>query len=93
MNWMWSTLFGTVKFPTLSLQALEIIFIPNFEISTLQCSTHCTPDGRGDVLDIVVHQNVRLSEVIVTDILHSGHLPIMFWVLLERGKLKSSWKT
>jgi hypothetical protein len=40
-----------------------------------------TPDGRGNVLDIVVHQNVRLSEVIVTDILDSDHLPIMFSIL------------
>jgi hypothetical protein len=37
--------------------------------------------GRSDVLDIVVNQNVRLSEVIVTDILDSDHLPIMFSIL------------
>jgi hypothetical protein len=30
----------------------------NFEITSPQCSTHYTPDGSGDVLDIVVHQNV-----------------------------------
>jgi hypothetical protein len=30
------------------------------------------------VLDIVVHKNIRLSEVIVTDILDSDHLPIVF---------------
>jgi hypothetical protein len=30
------------------------------------------------VLDIVVHKNVRLSEVIVSDILDSDHLPILF---------------
>jgi hypothetical protein len=50
-------------------------------MSAPQCSTHCTSDGRGDVLDIVVHQNVRLSQIIVTDILDSDHLPIMFTIL------------
>jgi hypothetical protein len=38
------------------------------------------PDGRDDVLDVLVHQNARQSEVIVTDILDSDHL----WTLLER---------
>jgi hypothetical protein len=42
---------------------------------------HYTPDGRDDVLDTVVHQNVRLSEVTVTDILDSDHLPIIFSIL------------
>jgi hypothetical protein len=40
-----------------------------------------TPDGRGDVLDTVVYQNVRLSEVTVTDIPDSDHLPTMFSIL------------
>jgi hypothetical protein len=44
--------------------------IYNFDISALQCSVHYTPDGRGDVLNTVIHQNIRLSEVIVNDILH-----------------------
>jgi hypothetical protein len=34
--------------------------------------------GNGDVLDIVVHKNSRLSNVIVSDILDSDHLPIIF---------------
>jgi hypothetical protein len=42
---------------------------------------HYTLDGRGDVLDIAVHQNARLSETTVTDILYSDHLPIMFSIL------------
>jgi hypothetical protein len=66
---------------TSGLQLLELFVSSNFEISTPQCSTHCTPDGRGDTLDIVVYQNVRLSEVIVSDILDSDHLPIMFSIL------------
>jgi hypothetical protein len=63
------------------LKLLEIFLSSNFESPTPQCSTHCTPDGRGDVLDIVVHQNDRLSEFIVTDVLDSGHLPIMLSIL------------
>jgi hypothetical protein len=39
---------------------------------------HCTRDNGDDVVDIVIHQNVRLSVVIVNDILDSDHLPIMF---------------
>jgi hypothetical protein len=50
-------------------------------MSTPQCSTHYIPDGRGDVLDLAVHQNVRLSEVIVTNILDSDHLSIMLSIL------------
>jgi hypothetical protein len=63
------------------LKLLEIFVIFNFEISAPQYSTHYTLDGGGGVLDTVVHQNVRLSEVIVTDILDSYHLPIMFIIL------------
>jgi hypothetical protein len=37
--------------------------------------------GNGDVLDIVAHRNIKLSEVIVSDILDLDHLPIMFHIL------------
>jgi hypothetical protein len=33
------------------------------------------------VLDIVVHKNVRLPEVIVSDFLVSDHLPVVFHLL------------
>jgi len=33
------------------------------------------------MLDILVHRNVRLSEVTVSDILDSDHLPILFPIL------------
>jgi hypothetical protein len=39
------------------------------------------PEGYGDVLDIVVHKNISLSNVIVSDILDSNHLPIIFHIL------------
>jgi hypothetical protein len=33
------------------------------------------------MLDIVVHKNIRLSDVTVSEILDSDHLPIMFHIL------------
>jgi hypothetical protein len=42
--------------------------------------------GNGDVLDIVVHQNTRVSDVIVFDILDSDNLPIVFHIL-DHGKI------
>jgi hypothetical protein len=41
--------------------------------------------GDGDVLDIVVSQNVRLSEVIVSDVLDSDHLQIILHILDHVG--------
>jgi hypothetical protein len=60
---------------------LQLFDASDFEISALQCSTHYTPVGNGDVLDIVVHKNIGLSNVIVSDILDSDHLPIIFHIL------------
>jgi hypothetical protein len=40
----------------------------DFEISVPQCPTHYSPEGSGDVLDIVVHKNIRLSNGMVSDI-------------------------
>jgi len=53
----------------------------DFQISAPQSPTHCTPHGNGDVLDIVIHQNVRLSDVTVSDVLNSDHLPVFFNIL------------
>jgi hypothetical protein len=33
------------------------------------------------MLDTVVHKNIRLSHVTVSDILDSDHLPIVFYIL------------
>jgi hypothetical protein len=43
--------------------------LDDFEISAPQCPTHYSPAGNGDVLDIVVNRNIRLSNFIVSDIL------------------------
>jgi hypothetical protein len=51
------------------------------EISAPQYPTHYSPVRNGDVLDIVVHKNIKLTKVIVSDILDSDHLPIIFQIL------------
>jgi endonuclease/exonuclease/phosphatase (EEP) superfamily protein YafD len=63
------------------LKLLDLFVNSNFEISAPQHPIHFVSDGRGDVLDIVVHKDVRLSEVRVLDIVDSDHLPTMFRVL------------
>jgi hypothetical protein len=60
---------------------LQLFDVNDFEISVPQCPTHYSPSGIGDVLDIAVHQNIRVSDVIVSDILDSDHLPIIFHIL------------
>jgi hypothetical protein len=60
---------------------MALFDLSEFEISAPQCPTHYSPAGNGDMLDIVVHQNVRVSDVTVSDILDSGHLPIIFHIL------------
>jgi hypothetical protein len=64
---------------------LDLFNVSDLEISASQCPTHYSPAGNDDVLDIVVHQNIRLSEVIVSDVLDAGHLPIVstYWIMLE----------
>jgi hypothetical protein len=59
----------------------EILHINKFEISAPKCPNHYSPARNGDVFDIIVHKNVRLSEVIVSDILPSYHLPIIVYLL------------
>jgi len=53
----------------------------DFQISAPQRPTHYTPQGNGDVLDIVAHRNVRLSDITVSDILDSDHVPVLFHIL------------
>jgi hypothetical protein len=55
---------------------LYLFDVNQFEISALQCPIHYSPSGNSDMLDIVVHQNTRVSDVIVFDILDSDRLPI-----------------
>jgi hypothetical protein len=60
---------------------LHLSDVNQFEISAPQCPTHYSPAENCDVLDIVVHQNISLSDFIVSDILDSDHLPIVYHIL------------
>jgi hypothetical protein len=60
---------------------ITLFDLKDFEISAPQCPTNYSPAGNGDVLDIVVHKNIRVSDVTVSDILDSDHLLIIFHVL------------
>ncbi|PNF26775.1 hypothetical protein B7P43_G18023 [Cryptotermes secundus] len=60
---------------------MDLFYMSDFEISPPQCPTHYSPTGNGDVLDIVVHKNIRMSDVTVSNILDSDHLPIVFHIL------------
>jgi hypothetical protein len=62
-------------------QLLRLFDASQFAISAPQSPTHYSHAGNGDVLDIVVHQNIRVSDVIVSNILDSDHLPIVFHIL------------
>jgi hypothetical protein len=72
----WKSIFSKPS----GAKLLNLLYVNEFEISTPQCPTHFSPKGNGDVLAIV-HKNVRLTEVIVPDILDSDHLPIIFHLL------------
>jgi hypothetical protein len=53
----------------------------DFQISAPQCPTHYSPVENGDVLDSMVHKNIRLSNFVVSDILDLDHLTIIFHIL------------
>jgi hypothetical protein len=74
---VWNSKFSNPS----GLKLLDLFVSSNFKISAPQYPTHFVSDGRGDVVDIVVHKDVRLSEVRVLDIMDSDHLPIIFCIL------------
>jgi hypothetical protein len=60
---------------------LRLFDVNQFEISAPQCPTHYSPAGNGDVLDIVVHQNIRLSDVIF----------MIFWAQITYQQYSTYW--
>jgi hypothetical protein len=82
---MLNTHLGIVQFLTLQVKLLQLFDRSDFEISALQCPNHYSSMGNEDVLDIVVHKNIRLSDVIVADILDSDYLTIIFHILDQVG--------
>jgi hypothetical protein len=71
---MLKTHLGTAVSNPSGEKLLNLLDLYNFEISAPQSPTHYSPAGNGNVLDIVVHMNIRLSNVIVSDILDSDHI-------------------
>jgi hypothetical protein len=69
-------------------ELLELFDMNDFEFSAPQCPTHYSHAGNGDVLDIVVHKNIRVSNVIISDISDSDHLRIVFYIL-DHVKIKN----
>jgi hypothetical protein len=73
---------------------LQLFDASEFEISALQFPTHYPPEGNGDVLDIVVHKNIRISNFTVSDILSLKRGPLNLVStteeLLERKRSGSS---
>jgi hypothetical protein len=45
-----------------------IVYINGFNNSVPICPTHYSPAGNGDMIDISVHKNIRLSDIIFFDI-------------------------
>jgi hypothetical protein len=63
------------------LYAVNLLLKNEFEISAPHCPTHYSPTGNDGMLDIVAYKNVRLSEIIVSDVLDSDHLPVVLNLL------------
>jgi hypothetical protein len=53
----------------------------DFQTTASRYPTHYTPYGNGDVLDIVVHKHVRISDVNVLEILDTDTLAVLFHML------------
>jgi hypothetical protein len=72
---------------------LNLLPINEFEISAPCCLSYYSPVGNSDVLDIVVHKNFWLLELIFSDILDSDNLPIIFPLLdhVRTGNLSDTF--
>jgi hypothetical protein len=66
---------------TLFAKQLDSLHINEIEISTPHYPTHHCPAGNGDVLNIVANKNFQLSEIIVSYVLDSDHIPIDFHLM------------
>jgi len=55
--------------------------LEQLHFKTLWLAAPQTPRGNFDILDRVIHQNVRLSDVSVSDILEADQLKIFFHIL------------
>jgi hypothetical protein len=56
---------------------VALYYLNESEILASQCPTHISPARNGDILNIVIHQNVRLLGVIVSDVLGTVSKPCL----------------
>jgi hypothetical protein len=61
-------------------ELLTLLIKNDFQISAPPSPTHYMPRGN-DILNIVIHRDIRLSGVTMSDALDSDHLPIFFSIL------------
>jgi hypothetical protein len=59
---------------------MALFDLTEFEISAPKCPTHYSLAGDGDVLNIMIHQNIRVTDVLSL-IFWIHHLPIIFHIL------------
>jgi hypothetical protein len=76
MTWMQSTVWNCKISNPSRLLILGLFDSTNFCISSPQCFLHYMPDISG-VLNNAVHHRDWFSEVIIVDILHTDHRPII----------------
>jgi hypothetical protein len=67
---------------------VDLLDKTELEISAPKFPTHYSPAENGDVLIIMVHHNIRVSDVNVSDILDSDHLTIVFHIL-DHAKIRN----
>jgi hypothetical protein len=71
----------------------ELFDSSEFEISAPQCPTHYSPAGNGDVLDIVVHQNVCQKSLPLTSWTQITYqYSSTYWIMLRLGIFRSRLK-
>jgi hypothetical protein len=71
---------GAVSNPSLE-KLLYLFDVNQFEISAPYFSTNYSPARNGDVHYTLIHRNIRVSDNIVSDILNSDSLSIIFHTL------------
>jgi hypothetical protein len=83
----WNTIISNIS----GAKLLNLLHTNEFGGPAPQCPTHYSRVGNGDVLDTVVHKNVQLSEVTVSDILDSDHYQSFStcWIMLEIGSFRT----
>jgi hypothetical protein len=65
----------------LGMKLLNLLHKNEIKISAPQCPSHYSPTINGDMFKTVMHKNVQLAKVTVSNILNSNHLTTVFHLL------------